>query len=125
MAHIEQRRMYGLSQACSAALDPCKAHLLHQACSHVNHPHAQALQAVLCLSQGLLGWINSLCTAHVQAVEAHMARLQAEKRAEAAAWSARTASEAAAADRAIEELRPQLRPQLVRLAVRTTPSPAT
>ena len=54
-----------------------------------------------------------------QAVEAHMAQLQAEKRAEAATWAQRTATEAAAADRATEELRPQLRTMLARLAVRS------
>ncbi len=53
-----------------------------------------------------------------QAVEAHMAALQAEKRAEAAAWAERTAAEAAASDRALEDLRLQQRRVNAQLAAR-------
>jgi len=53
-----------------------------------------------------------------QAVEAHMAALQAAKRAEAAAWAERTAAEAAASDRALEDLRLQQRRVNAQLAAR-------
>lgn len=69
------------------------------------------------------GHHNDSTVMTAQAVEAHMAQLQAETRAEAATWAQRTATEAAAADRATEELRPQLRTMLARLAVRSAAPP--